>query len=72
MENLGNIEEIVEEVRHFYPDKIHGAIGYLETRYNLNIYHASHIASIAWQTLNYQNPWNLPVFAVYLTNININ
>jgi len=72
MENIENIENIIKEIEQFYPDKIHGAIGYLESRYNLNIYHASHIASVAWQTLNYQNPWNLPNLAVYIPYINWN
>ena len=72
MENIGNIEEITKELEQFYPDKIHGAIEYLETRYNLNIYSASHLASVAWQTLNHSNPWNLPKFAVYLTHLNLN
>jgi len=72
MEHIGNIEDITREIEHFYPDRIHGAVGYLESRYNLNIYHASHIASVAWQTLNHKNPWNLPRFVVYLTHININ
>ena len=56
MENIGNIEDITREIQHFYPDKIHGAVGYLEARYNLNVFHASHIASVAWQTLNNKNP----------------
>ena len=72
MENIENIENIIKEIEQFYPDKIHGAIGYLESRYNLNIYHASHIASVAWQTLNHQNPWNLPNLAVYIPYINWN
>jgi hypothetical protein len=72
MENIGNMNEITKEVQHFYPHKIHGAIGYIETKYNLDIYHATHLASVAWQTLNHQYPWNLPELAAYLPHMNWN
>ena len=72
MDNIGNIEDITKEIQHFYPDKIYGAVGYLEARYNLDSYHASHIASVAWQLLNHTHPWNLPKLAVYLPHLNMN
>ena len=62
--NIGNIEEMAKEVEHFYPDKIHGAVGYLESKYNLDVHHAAHIATIAWGILNNRNPMALPKYYV--------
>ena len=70
--HIGDIENMAEEVQQFYPDKIHGAIGYLESRYELDIFHASHIASILWGLLNNKNPIGLPKYLVLHASINSN
>ena len=70
--NIGNIEIMTEEVKQFYPTRIHGAIGFLETKYNLDIFHASHIASLIWGVLNNQNPLSLPRYMVLQTSIKLN
>lgn len=70
--NIGNIETMTEELRNFYPDRIHGAIGFIETRYNLDTFHASHIACTVWGLLNNQNPLRLPHFRVLQSTISVN
>jgi len=70
--NIGNIETMAEEVKHFYPDRIHGAIGFIETRYNLDTFHASHIACTVWGLLNDQNPLRLPHFRILQSMISVN
>ena len=70
--NIGNIETMTEEVRHFYPDRIHGAIGFIEARYNLDTFHASHIACTVWGLFNDQNPFTLPHFRILKSMIRLN
>jgi len=72
MRNIGNIQDLENEIVQFYPSQVNSAISYLTETYELDIQHAAHIASVLWQTLHHKNPWNLPKLTVYVTYLNMN
>ena len=69
---IGNINVITDEIKEFYPTRIFAAIRYIEDKYNLDVYHASHITTIAWGLLNSRHPHYLPKYLVMADHLNYN
>ena len=69
---VGNLDDIINEVWNLYPNQVDAAIEMVATKYELNQTLATHLVINAWMSMNQRYPMNLPRYLVFETRFSMN
>ena len=62
---VGNLDDLINEVWELYPNQVDAAIDLVATKYELDKTLATHLIVNVWMTMNNKYPMNLPRYLVF-------
>ena len=69
---VGNLDDLINEVWELYPNQVDAAIDLVATKYELDKTLAAHLIVNVWMTMNNKYPMNLPRYLVFETKFCMN
>ena len=69
---VGNLDDIINEVWNLYPNQVDSAIELVATKYELNKTLATHLVVNAWMSMHERYPMNLPRYLAFETRFSMN
>ena len=69
---VGNLDDIINEVWGYYPNQVDDAITYIAEQYEMDKTLATHLIVNVWMTMNQRYPINLPRYLVFETKFLMN